>query len=104
MIGVVSELGMKLIGFLLISTLFAEGLVEDGGKGGIQLFLYILKQYWTTKLHSILKCAQEVRLLYVNDLQVLRGSDGKRGNVNTLAGNFPINSHERNILYVFPCS
>ena len=45
-IGIVSELGMKLIGFLLISTLFDEGLVEDGGKGGIQL-----------------KCAQEVRLL-----------------------------------------
>ena len=54
---------MKLIGFLLISTLFDEGLVEDGGKRGIQLFLYILKQHWTTELHRIFKCAQEVRLL-----------------------------------------
>lgn len=62
-IGVVSELGMKLIRFLLISTLFDEGLVEDGGKRGIQLFLYILKQHWTTELHRILKCAQEVGLL-----------------------------------------
>ena len=48
---------------LRLLTLFDEGLVEDGGKGGIQLFLYILKQHWTTELHRILKCAQEVRLL-----------------------------------------
>ena len=55
--------GAKLMGFLVILTLFDEGLVEDGGKRRIQLLLYILKQHWTTKLHSILKRAQEVRLL-----------------------------------------
>ena len=52
-----------MMGFLIILTLFDEGLVEDGGKRGIQLLLYILKQHWTTKLNSILKCAQKVRLL-----------------------------------------
>ena len=55
----------------LAPTLLDEGLVEDGGQGGVQLLLHVLQQHWGPKLDRIFQGPQEIRLLKIDDLQFL---------------------------------